>query len=323
MKQKITLISISLFVVIIFLSGCASKESTTKTGGASQQDASQLTGLWIGEKVFTLNFQTQKLEERKVTPLDFAEFKDGQVCKAGGLSENVWDTGKYKVNCNAHKPYTVNGDKIIVEGSNDIVSWRIIDGKLELTFKRNQRDPLPYTKVIYRKINEAEIYKEGELVDGKVPIISQPSTMENSAEQVIEHPQQEAEQPLKTTNPEIVRSEKTTLSLVKASDSGICLKHDGGMLINSILTIRINGQDVGVGSFGRFPSITDFTFDSGEAFVYAIATGYDRLKVGDKIQVMDDNGNVYPRLSDEGIDYWIVKNLASEERNWGGLASCP
>lgn len=327
MKQKIILRLISLFVVIIFLSGCASKESS-KTGGASQQDASQLNGLWIGEKAFSLNFQTQKLEERKVTPgLDFAEFKDGQVCKVGGVFENAWGTGKYRVSCTAHKPYTVGGDKLIVEGSNDIVSWRIIDGKLELTFKRNQRDPMPYTKVIYKKINEAEIYKEGEPVNGKVPIISQPSTTENSAEQVIEHPQQEAEQPLKTTNPEIMRSEKTTLSLVKASDSGICLKHDGGGSISSYIYIKINDQDVSIISFGRFPSITDLIFDPGEAFVYALQSPAT-IKVGDRIQVIDEKGNSYPDLSDNGLSYWVVKNIVSEKEegaqgSWGGLASCP
>ena len=88
-------------MLIFFLSGCATKESSSKIGaGASQQDASQLTGLWRAEKAFTLNFQTQKLEERKTSALDFAEFKDGQVCRAGSGSfylEKVFKKGTCKL----------------------------------------------------------------------------------------------------------------------------------------------------------------------------------------------------------------------------------
>ena len=171
MKQKFISIAAIFLVFILFLSGCASKESASKTGGASQQDASQLTGLWRGEKAFQLNFQTKKLEERAISPLDVVEFKDGQACIViSGGSPNAYNTGKFSLICGAYRPYTLNGDRLTIEGRADIITWHLIDGKLELAYKKTQRDPVYYTKVIYRKLSEAEIYKEGEPVDGKVPI---------------------------------------------------------------------------------------------------------------------------------------------------------
>ena len=163
------------------LNGCSSKESSSKTGvGASQQDASQLTGLWRAEKAFQLNFQTQKLEERKISDLDFVEFKDGQVCVAASGSVNAYGTGKYWLDCSQYLPYTMSGDKIIVEGrTSPITTWRIIDGKLELTTKMTARDPMPQSKVTYRKLSEAEIYKTGEPVDGKVPIRVEGTPIQN------------------------------------------------------------------------------------------------------------------------------------------------
>ena len=142
------------------------------SGCDSQQDASQLTGLWRAEKALTLNFQTHKLEERKISALDFAEFKDGKVCTMVGFaSDNAFGTGKYSFECSGYVPYTVSGDKIIVEGSTSpIMTWRIIDGKLEITSKWTARDPVPNSKVTYRKLSESEIYKKEEPVNGKIPI---------------------------------------------------------------------------------------------------------------------------------------------------------
>ena len=167
-------------MLIFFLSGCATKESSSKIGaGASQQDASQLTGLWRAEKAFTLNFQTQKLEERKTSALDFAEFKDGQVCRAGSGSDNAFHTGKYSFDCSSYKPYTVSGDKLIIEEESLITTWRIIDEKLELTTKMNARDPAPQSKVIYRKLSDAEIYKTGEPVNGRIPVRVEGTPIQN------------------------------------------------------------------------------------------------------------------------------------------------
>ena len=168
-------------MLIFFLSGCATKGSSSKIGaGASQQDASQLTGLWFAEKAFQFNFQTQKLEERKISNLDFTEFKDGQVCVAASGSVNAYGTGKYWLDCSQYLPYTVSGDKIIVEGRiSPITTWRIIDGKLELTTKNTVRDPAPQTKVTYRKLSDAEIYKTGEPVNGKVPIRVEGTPIQN------------------------------------------------------------------------------------------------------------------------------------------------
>ena len=190
MKQKFISTLASLLVVIVLISGCASKESSTKTSedkssktgvGASQQDASQLIGLWRAEKAFTLNFQTQKLEERKTSALDFVEFKAGQVCTTvGSASDNAFGTGKYSFECSGYVPYTLSGDKIIVEGSTSpIMTWRIIDGKLEITSKWTARDPMPNSKVTYRKLSEAEIYKTGEPVNGKVPIRVEGTPIQN------------------------------------------------------------------------------------------------------------------------------------------------
>ena len=182
MMRKSNIVSIIFFlVIIIMLNGCSSKESSSKTGvGASQQDASQLTGLWRAEKAFQLNFQTQKLEERKISDLDFVEFKDGQVCVAASGSVNAYGTGKYWLDCSQYLPYTMSGDKIIVEGrTSPITTWRIIDGKLELTTKMTARDPMPQSKVTYRKLSEAEIYKTGEPVDGKVPIRVEGTPIQN------------------------------------------------------------------------------------------------------------------------------------------------
>ena len=169
-----------MIVSIFFLSGCSSKESSSKTGvSASQQDASQLTGLWRAEKAFTLNFQTQKLEERKTSALDFTEFKDGQVCRAGSGSDNAFHTGKYSFDCSSYKPYTVSGDKLIIEGEGTIITWRLTDGKLEITFKNTARDPVPFSKGIYRKLNDAEIYKTGEPVNGKIPVRVEGTPIQN------------------------------------------------------------------------------------------------------------------------------------------------
>ena len=189
-KTNFLLILVTLIVLIFFLSGCASKESATKTSedkssknevAASQQDASQLIGLWRGEKAFTLNFQTQKLEERRISALDFLEFKDKEACSIlGSASDNAWGTGKYLFECSGYVPYTVSGDKIIVEGSTSpITTWRIIDGKLEITSKWTARDPIPNSKVTYRKLSESEIYKKGEPVNGKIPIRVEGTPIQN------------------------------------------------------------------------------------------------------------------------------------------------
>ena len=185
----VTIIVFLAIVIILILNGCSSKETSTKTSeyessktgvGAPQQDTSQLTGLWRADKAFDLNFQTQKLEERKISALDFAEFKDGQVCRAGSGSVNAYGTGKYWFDCSGYASYTVSGDKLIVEGSTSpIITWHIIDGKLETTSKWTARDPVPFSKVIYRKLSDAEIYRTGEPVDGKVPVRVEGTPIQN------------------------------------------------------------------------------------------------------------------------------------------------
>ena len=181
MKQRFISALAILLVIIVLVNGCSSKESSSKTGvGASQQDASQLTGLWRAEKALTLNFQTQKLEERKTSALDFTEFKDGQVCTAiGSASDNAFGTGKYSFECSGYAPYTVSGDKLIIEGEDTVITWRLTDGKLETTFKRTARDPVPFSKVIYRKLSDAEIYRTGEPVNGKIPIRVEGTPIQN------------------------------------------------------------------------------------------------------------------------------------------------
>ena len=127
-----------------------------------------------------MNFQTQKLEERKTSALDFAEFKDGQVCTAiGSASDNAFGTGKYSFDCSGYVPYTLSGDKITVEGSSQIITWSIIDGKLELATKMTARDPMPQSKVTYRKLSDAEIYKTGDPVNGKIPVRIEGTPIQN------------------------------------------------------------------------------------------------------------------------------------------------
>ena len=108
-KLQSFLLFFFIFLLIFFLSACSSKESTTtsqdessKTEAGASQDASQLTGLWRAEKAFELNFQTQKLEERGIMPLDAVEFKDGQVCIMASGSANAYGTGKFWLNCGEH-----------------------------------------------------------------------------------------------------------------------------------------------------------------------------------------------------------------------------
>ncbi|HEY4509481.1 MAG TPA: hypothetical protein VJC15_00640 [Candidatus Paceibacterota bacterium] len=145
--------------------------------------------------------------------------------------------------------------------------------------------------------------------------------------------QKETVFPPGATNQKTIQSEQATLALVKVSSSGVCLKHNGGKSINSYLSIEINGQSASIISFGRFPSITDLTFDSGEAFVYAIQSPAI-FKAGDKIRAIDDEGTVYPYVSDGRPDYWVVKDVISEEGwaqgapgtapfRWADFVSCP
>ena len=107
------------------------------------------------------------------------EFKNGQVCVAASGSVNAYGTGKYWLDCSKYLPYTVSGDKIAVEGSSQIITWSIIDGKLELTTKMTARDPGPQSKVTYRKLSDAEIYKTGEPVNGKIPIRVEGTPIQN------------------------------------------------------------------------------------------------------------------------------------------------
>lgn len=218
--------------------------------------------------------------------------------------------------CANNIPYSLSGNRIFLEGSSNFYEWRIADGKLELASKDSKGRT--FDKSLSKKIGP-------------------PTSIGKITAQTA--PQPRPSETPKAINPEAIQREESTfaeqanLSLVKASNSGICLKHDGGKSINSYLSITINGGSWSLNSFGRFPNITDLTFDAGEAFVYAIRD--ITIKVGDKIQVTDDKGSTYPRLSDNGLGYWIVKNLVSEEIpkdkqgqfggliSWGGFASCP
>ena len=160
----------------------------------------------------------------------------------------------------------------------------------------------------------------------------QPVNAPTVAEELPPPPRETKEQSQEITQPQ--QHPKAKLSLVKVSKSGICLKNEGSASIPAHVGIQIDGQSAYITSFARFPSITDTTFDPGEAFVYGIDPQNPTFKVGSRVQVVDETGYIYPYLSNGEPDYWIIKNIVVEE-GWatgapgtapfrlGGFASCP
>ena len=124
---------------------------------------------------------------------------------------------------------------------------------------------------------------------------------------------------------------KATISLVKASSSGLCLKHEGGDSFDvTRLGIKVDDQTVGIISYNPFPASADYVFSLGEYFVYAIQSPAS-IHVGSKVLIGDTESadpQAITRLKSNGeSDYWTIEKLEEYDKSAnvlvGGFASCP
>jgi len=186
----------------------------------------------------------------------------------------------------------VNGNKISLEGSANFYEWRIVDGQLELVSKDSKGRV--FDKTLSKKIGPPT------------------STTKIDAPAI--------------TRPEVPASPKAKLRLVKVSQIGICLKHEGGDPFSvTDLAIGVGNMGWGINPTGSFPPPpADYVFDPGEAWVYSYpAPG--TFKVGDRFQAAISGEVISPLKSTGEEDFWVVEKIV-EERGLiliGGFASCP
>lgn len=116
----------------------------------------------------------------------------------------------------------------------------------------------------------------------------------------------------------------TNLELVKTSENGLCLKHNGGDVIYlTDIKLTIDGQIVTPSTFMQFPSQGDFFFYPGESFVLP-----GIFKVGSEVSIMLARAEFTSPLPQKELISWTIKDLVKETSTANnplsfGFASCP
>ena len=114
------------------------------------------------------------------------------------------------------------------------------------------------------------------------------------------------------------------LELVKTSENGLCLKHNGGDVIYlTDIKLTIDGQTITPSTFMQFPSQGDFFFYPGEAFVLR-----GTFKAGSKVSVMLARADFTSPLPQKELASWTIDKLVKETNIVNdpislGFASCP
>ncbi len=117
------------------------------------------------------------------------------------------------------------------------------------------------------------------------------------------------------------------LWFVKASKSGICLRHDGGDIIYiGDIELTVDGKNIPISTFGQFPKFEDFLFSAGEALVLP-----GTFNVGSKISIKLARNilGTTPSFAPVESGSFTIKELVSETPSsmnapfWYGFASCP
>lgn len=114
------------------------------------------------------------------------------------------------------------------------------------------------------------------------------------------------------------------LELVKTSENGLCLKHNGGDVIYlTDIKLNIDGQTTTPSTFMQFPSQGDFFFYPGESFMLRGA-----FKVGSKVSIMLARTEFASPLPQKELISWTIDKLVKEasivkDPTSLGFASCP
>ncbi|MEK6949550.1 MAG: hypothetical protein AABX34_04965 [Nanoarchaeota archaeon] len=115
------------------------------------------------------------------------------------------------------------------------------------------------------------------------------------------------------------------LELIKASESGICVRHNSGDIVYiGDINLVVDGKNITLGTFGQFPSWDDFFIYPNEAVVLP-----GSFKIGSKVSVMLARADLlYPLRQKEQISWTfgkLVKETPSDNAApyWFGFASCP
>ncbi len=246
--------------------------------GGLEETPAELLGWWEEVESWSLDFQTGKLKKDETAFPFMREFTDNYFCTQYSS----------KSTCANNIRYSVNKNKILLEGAPEYYEWNIADGRLGLVSK--DAKGRVFNKSISKKIG---------------PPTSQDKITAPAS-----------------TRPGLAENPKPVLKLIKFGPSGICLKHEGGDSISvTRLGFEINDQSTSMLSLEQFPKLTDYIFDPGEFFVFAIQPiAPERFQVfhtGDKVEIID-SGNII-------AGPWVVDKIVEESAPVliGGLASCP
>lgn len=253
----------------------SSPNQTLKTEAPSPTavNPKELFGWWEEVESWSLDSNTGQLKKDPQAFPFQREFTDKYFC--------TQYSGKFI--CANNVIYSVNGNKISVEGLIGFYEWRIVGGLLELTSK-GSKGPA-FNKALSKKIG---------LPTSTGKITAPAVTREGMAQ-----------------NP------KPNLKFIKVGESGICLKHEGG---DSVSVMDISFKVDGGGTFGflslqQLPTLIDYIFDTGEYFVFAI--GSPVFKVGSRVEVVIHGETVAGPWTVEKVLRESGPVLI------GGLATCP
>ena len=123
---------------------------------------------------------------------------------------------------------------------------------------------------------------------------------------------------------------QVNLEFVKASKSGICLRHNGGDIIYiSDIELTADGKNIPISTFGQFPKFENFLFSVGESLVLP-GTFSVGSRVSIKLARNTDIIGAVPSFTKTESGSWTIEKLVAEPSPtsasapfWFGFASCP
>lgn len=123
---------------------------------------------------------------------------------------------------------------------------------------------------------------------------------------------------------------EANLEFVKASASGICLRHNGGDIVYiGDIELTVDGKNVPISTFGQFPEFKDFLFSPGEALVLP-GTFHVGTRISIKLarKILGTTPSFTPTESgswtiDKLITETMPTTISPDTPFWYGFASCP